>query len=484
METIVRFSAVTFEYVDDKPLLDSVSFSVRRGLKVTIMGQNGAGKSTLFKLLLGKLKPNSGQIAMDKGLTIAAAHQVMDPAHRDLTIEQYFGQYVDGPTHEVRRKMSGALGIVNLVAPGDRLVGSFSGGQQARLLLAAALVQNPDLLLLDEPTNNLDPEGIAHLSDFLLNYKKTVLVISHDADFLNSFTQGVLYLDTFTHKMDFFAGDYYDVVEDIKARIEKEQRANAQLEKNILANKEKANFFAHKGGKMRLVAKKMRDKVVEMEEAKVDVRREDKTIRPFEIGTQEAMYETVLHISSYNVIKDHVPTTKEANVRLERNEHLQITGPNGIGKTTLIESIADGSAVGAVIAKGTRVGYYSQDFARSLDFDKTVYQTLEDAAIEAGGETTERYIRGTAAKFLFTKDQVYNPVGTLSEGQKGLVSFARLELLKPGLLILDEPSNHINFRHLPVIAKALDQFKGALVIVSHLNEFVWQIRIDKYLDFE
>ncbi len=484
METIARFNAVTFEYVDDKPLLDGVSFSVRRGLKITIMGQNGAGKSTLFKLLQGTLQPTRGQIITDKDLTVAAAHQVMDPAFRDLTIEQYFGQYVTGQLHELRKKMSEALKVVNLTAAGDRLVGSFSGGQQARLLLAAALIQNPDLLLLDEPTNNLDPEGIMHLTQFLIDYQKTVLVISHDADFLNSFTQGVLYLDSFTHKMDYFAGNYYDVVADIAARIEKEQRANAQLEKNILANKEKANFFAHKGGKMRLVAKKMRDKVEEMEEAKVDVRREDKTIRPFVIGTQDAMYDTVLHITSCQVIKDHVPVKKDVNIRLERNEHLQISGPNGIGKTTLIESIANGTAQGAVIAEGTRVGYYSQDFSRSLDFGKTVYQTLEDAMVESDTEVSDGHLRATAAKFLLTKDQVFQPVGVLSEGQKGLVSFARLELLKPGLLILDEPSNHINFRHLPVIAKALDQFKGAMVIVSHLNEFVWQIRIDKYLDLE
>lgn len=481
METIVRFSDVTFEYVDDRPLLDEVSFSIREGKKITLMGQNGAGKSTLFKLLTRTLKQTRGDIIVDRDLTVATAHQVMDPEDRKLTVEQYFGKYIKGEPHELRKKIAAVLPVVNLKAAGDKLIGAFSGGQQARLLLAAALIQEPDLLLLDEPTNNLDPEGIAHLTAFLMDYKKTCLVISHDATFLNSFTDGVIYLDSFTKKIDYYAGNYYDVVEDIAARIEKEQRLNAQMEKGIRENKEKANFFAHKGGKLRLVAKKMREKVEEMEEAKVQVRREDKTIRPFTIGTQENMYDTVLHITSFNAVIHHEVVTKPANIRLERNEHLQIVGPNGIGKTTLIESIARGTAPGATIAKGTRIGYYRQDFS-TLDFNETVMQTLENALKEAGSPVVETEIRATAAKFLLTKDTVYSKIGNLSEGQKGLVSFARLSLLKPGLLILDEPTNHINFRHLPIIAQALDEYEGALVLVSHLQEFVWQIRIDKTLE--
>lgn len=481
MESIVRFSDVTFEYVDDRPLLNEVSFAIRKGMKITLMGQNGAGKSTLFKLLTKTLKQTRGQIIVENDLSIATAHQVMEPDDRKLTVEEYFGKYVQGELHELRRKIAAVLTVVNLHAPGDKLIGAFSGGQQARLLLAAALIQNPDLLLLDEPTNNLDPEGIAHLTAFLMDYKKTVLVISHDAAFLNSFTDAVLYLDSFTKKIDYYAGNYYDVVEDIAARIEKEQQLNARMEKGIKENKEKANFFAHKGGKLRLVAKKMREKAEEMEENMVQVRREDKTIRPFTIGTQEAMYDTVLHIRAFNTIINHEVVTKPANVRLERNEHLQITGPNGAGKTTLIEAIANRTAVGATIAQGTRVGYYRQDFS-TLNFNETVMETLENALKEAGSPVVEAEMRAVAAKFLLTKDQVYSKVGNLSEGQKGLVSFARLSLLKPGLLILDEPTNHINFRHLPIIAEALDKYEGALVLVSHLQEFVWQIRIDKTLE--
>ena len=199
----------------------------------------------------------------------------------------------------------------------DRIIKSFSGGQQARLLLASALIQKPDLLLLDEPTNNLDKAGIEHLTKFLMDYKKTCVVISHDSGFLNAFTSGVLYLDIFTRKVEQYAGNYLDVVSEISARIEKENRKNAQLAKEIQENKDKANFFAFKGGKMRNVAKKMREKTEELEADLVDVRKEDKTIRPFAIPSQPEIVGNILKISSYTTIKS-IPQQSMGQVNLCR----------------------------------------------------------------------------------------------------------------------------------------------------------------------
>ncbi len=155
---------------------------------------------------------------------------------------------------------------MHLAAPLDKKLGEFSGGQQARLLLAQALIQDPDLLLLDEPTNNLDKQGIEHLTQFLIDYQKTVIVISHDADFLNSFTKGVLYLDVFTKKIEQYVGDYLNVVTEISARLERERMKNARLAKDIQNRKDQANFFAQKGGHMRDVARKMNEKIAELEE--------------------------------------------------------------------------------------------------------------------------------------------------------------------------------------------------------------------------
>jgi len=500
-DVILRFENISFEFSPNKPILTEVDFSVRRGTKITFMGQNGAGKSTIFKMIEGACaeqdgrkeiakglpKPDDGVINIQRGLTIATSRQVIPRPDLELTVRDFFQkQFTDagkGTIYDIDPKIDAVLEAVNLNAPHDRIVKSFSGGQQARLLLASALIQDPDLLLLDEPTNNLDKAGIEHLTQFLIRYPKTVIVISHDADFLNSFTHGVLYLDVFTKKIEQYVGDYFDVVKEITARVEKEARKNAQLEKEIQENKDKANFFANKGGQMRLVAKRMRDKAEELEENKVDVRREDKTIRPFTIPFQSEIMGEIITIASYSVIKNHKPTKRKCSIALRKNRHLLLRGPNGIGKSTLLEALATGKSPGAVINPNVRIGYYRQDFS-TLNFEDTVFDSLSSVMENSYGRIDEEAMRAVAAGFLITGELMKNRIGSLSEGQKGLVAFARLVLQKPGLLILDEPTNHINFRHLPVIAKALSAYEGAMILVSHVPEFVEQIRIDETLDLE
>ena len=478
-DAIVRFDRVSFEYGSQKPIIREGSFSVRRGAKFTVMGQNGAGKSTLFQLITGALKPDEGAINIPKGLATATARQVIPREEMPLTVREFFERCFAKKIYDIDPKIDEALEIVNLHAPHDRIIRSFSGGQQARLLLASALIQQPDVLLLDEPTNNLDRAGIEHLTRFLIGYKKTCIVISHDADFLNAFTDGVLYLDVFTKKIEQYAGDYFDVVAQITARIEKENRKNAQLAKEIQEKKDKANVFAHKGGQMRMVAKRMREKAAELEEEKVDVRMEDKTIRPFRIPHQPDLVGEIAAISSLSVMKNHKPVARTVDILLKRNMHLLLSGPNGIGKSTLLETIAGGMAKGVSIAPGVRIGYCRQDFS-TLNFEDTVH----DALMGVMEHAAEQEMRSSAAGFLITGDMMRMKIGMLSEGQKGLVAFARLVLQKPGLRILDEPTNHINFRHIPVIARALDSYQGAMILVSHMRDFVAHVRIDQVLDLE
>lgn len=470
---LLRFSDVSFHYDVKKPILSAASFSVRENAKLTIVGQNGAGKSTIFKLIMRELKPTEGEIHCTKGVTIGIAKQVITLEDLEKTVSEFFAGAFAEKKYDIERDIAQVLDAVHLHAPLTKKVSAFSGGQKARLLLAFALIQKPDILLLDEPTNNLDKQGIDHLTQFLIDYEKTCIVISHDAAFLSCFTHGVLHLDNFSHTVQQYVGDYYDVVEQIQAQIEREQRQNARMKKDIIDRKEKINFFSHKGGKMRKLASKMRDAVEDAEANTVDVRQEDKTIPPFTIDITECT-KPLVEITSVTVMKDHEPLQKNVQLTVRKQHRVLITGPNGIGKSTLLEAMASGTEKGAHITPGVNVGYYRQDFS-GLPMDMTVYDTLA----EVMEEVNNQLVYATAARFLLPGDAVKNKVGSLSEGQKGLLCFARFLLQKPTLLILDEPTNHINFRHIPVIAKALNAYEGGMILVSHDHEFLSQIDISQ-----
>lgn len=484
---IITFNEVSYEHDPTKPILKEASFVVRRGAKLALMGQNGAGKTTLFGLISGINKPDTGDINIAPRTSIAISRQVIPRTELELSLREFFEKCFAEKIYDIDPRIDEILEVVNLAPKNpdmsasfkDRVVGSFSGGQQARLLLASALIQKPDILLLDEPTNNLDHEGIVHLTEFLKNYNKTIMVISHDAEFLNTFTEGVLYVNTQDRSVEQYNGNYHSVVNEIALRVEKEKRKNAQAEKEMQQLKDKVSSFSNKGGQIRLVAKRMKAEAEELEENKIDVRKEDKTIRPFTIEVQKEIPLEVVKLTSYKVIKNHNPKDVACNIVLKRGQHLQIIGPNGIGKTTLLESLASGHATGEEVAPGVKIGYYRQDFS-NLDFEQTVF----DCLMSAMNEKYEETMRSVAAGFLLDREIIKTKIGLLSEGQKGLVAFARLTLLKPGLLILDEPTNHINFRHIPVIAKALDAYEGTMILVSHVPEFVNEIRIDDTLDLD
>jgi len=373
--------------------------------------------------------------------------------------------------------MAKALREVVLDAPGDRIVGSFSGGQQARLLLAAALIQNPTILLLDEPTNNLDTDGLWHLQSLIQMTDKTCVVISHDEDFLNAFTDQVLYLDMFSKKIETYMGDYWFVKTEIQKRIKRENAINAQLKKKAQAKKDQANKFAGKGGGLRKVAKTMRGVAAEMEDRMQDVRREDYTLGnfvvPFHASSPSGKILSIQQVSAYQ----RTAKMKEP-VHLGRGSRVQVCGPNGIGKTTFLEMIVAGTAPGVSIDEGADIGYYRQDFT-NFDFESTVVECMEEAS---DMKHSMEQIRQIASRFFLRDYIVKQQVKTLSEGQKGLLSLACLCLQEPTILIMDEPTNHINFRHLPALANAVNSFKGAVLLVSHDHHFVSSVGVNATVD--
>lgn len=476
MSVLLRFDKVSFHYDEKRPILKEVDFSVHENSKLVIMGQNGAGKSTIFKLITKNLDPTGGLIHLQNGATIGIGLQMVPKDKLELSVLDFFATAFSQKVYGIEKQINEVLDIVNLEVSLQKQVKELSGGQKARLLLAYALIQDPDILLLDEPTNNLDKEGIEHLTSFLMYYHKTCIVISHDADFLNSFSDGVLYLDSHTQKVQYFVGNYFDVLEQISAQIERDRLQNARAKREITQSYEKINFFKNKSAQMNKLAKKLEVKVEEAKESLVDKRREDKTLPEFTIPAQH-IPRPIIKIGEVTFLKNHEPVSRKVNIELRRGQRLLITGPNGIGKSTMLKSLLSGENKAVTIDPDVKIGYYSQDFSE-LDFDQTPYELLYDAIAEKNQEK----IYGAGGRFLLSKDLLENKIGSLSEGQKGLLCYARFMLLEPGLLILDEPTNHINFRHIPVIARALDEYKGAMILVSHVPDFLAQIEVKESLD--
>jgi ATP-binding cassette subfamily F protein 3 len=305
----------------------------------------------------------------------------------------------------------------------DKKIKELSGGQKGKLLIAQALITKPDILLLDEPTNNLDKETVKLLTEFMKSYNGTSIVISHDENFLNSFTHGILYVNTQNNKLEQYVGNYFKALEEIKRQMDREAKANAQLEKKIQENKDKVNFFAQKGGKMRKLAAKLKDEYLELEDDVTEERKEDKTIKDFKIKCQEELGGVLMEIDSLNILKLGEPIeVKIKKIELRKGDKLQIMGPNGVGKTTLLESIANKKASGVKIKEKNgsgdpvKIGYYRQDFT-TLDFNKNAYDELA----KVFKRLDDHHLRSVASRFLIGGKELSTNVGHLSEGQKGLL---------------------------------------------------------------
>lgn len=475
---ILSFDNVSFSYNDWKNIvLKEATFSVRENTKITIMWQNWAWKSTTFKLISWELKPLEWKVNISHWYSIAVSKQLLSKDQLDLTLREYFESAFSEKDYQLDKKISEVLKSVNFTAPINKKLKEYSWGQQARLLLAFALIQNPDILLMDEPTNNLDKNWIWDLITFLLTYDKTVIVISHDADFLNMFTDWVLYLNKNNNQIEQYWWDYYTVLENIAAQIEKEKKQNARAQKEIEDAKEKINFFSNKWGKMRKLASKMRDNVEEAEENIVDIRKDDKTIKSFEIEFENFIW-PIVEISNISLMnKNHQIIHYPLPLIMKKTDKVILEWPNWIWKSTLLKRLVNRTDKDAFISQEIKIWYYSQDF-NALDMSMTVWDSLH----EVSNEVKDQDIYRIAWNFLIWWSILKNQIYSLSEWQKWLLCYARFVVQKPHLLILDEPTNHINFRHIPIIAEAINDYKWAIIMVSHDQTFVekifWLNKID------
>lgn len=453
-------------------IFDEVSFSIARGQKVGIVGPNGAGKSTLLSLITQKSETDLGHIKILG--TIASVPQevkndpVLDEAE---SVRNYLDPERVHQDFELKNMLSGLeMGHMELTGnPKD-----FSGGQKTRLAIIRAILVKPDLLLLDEPTNFLDTKGKAWVMDFLGNFENAVIIISHDLDLLDAHIHKVLYLNTHTKKVDEYKGNYTQF---LKLKTENEKL----LKKQIKAGTQHIESM-EEGLRMKTQSVRQRIQLqmrIEKEKEKLpDMPPEIKSLGNFNLPEPTRSGE--IPIKAINISKSYGEHKVLENVSfyLLRGERLALLGQNGAGKSTLLKILigATEKNSGEVIKdEKLKLGYYSQEH-EVLDYSKTLFDTVQQTAHLSDSQT-----RSVLGKFMFRDKKVFQTVGSLSGGEKTRLAIALLVLQDYNLLILDEPTTYLDVLSQRVILEALKNYKGAMIIVSHTEEFIDELKPDRVL---
>ncbi len=493
----------------DRVLLDKINLVIGDKDKVGLVGRNGSGKSTIMKVIAGDINPDSGGVVIPGGKTIGYLHQDMDlpkgktvmeealtafdevkklekklaqlneeVANRtDYESESYtkllndLSEYGDrfhilgGESMEAdAEKVLKGLGFKS--SDMNRLTDEFSGGWQMRIELTKMLLKHPDYLLLDEPTNHLDIESIIWLEKFLKNYSGAVVTISHDKQFLDNVTTRTVELEW--GKLFDYKASYSDFV---NLRIERReiQEAAFKNQQKVIAEKERTiTRFMAKATKTKMAQsmKKQLDKIERIEIDSADNRAMVLKFPPAPRSGQVAVEAT-------NVNKNYgsLEILKDINLKLDRGDRIAFVGQNGQGKTTLARMLVnDLAATSGEIKLGhnIEIGYYAQNQTEALDSKLTLLQTMENAA-PAEMRTKVRNILGA---FMFSGEDAEKKVSVLSGGEKARMAMACLLLRPFNLLVLDEPTNHLDILSKDILKKALQDYDGTMIVVSHDRDFL------------
>lgn len=489
-------------------LFQDISFLVNPGDRIGLIGRNGAGKSTLLKIISGKIaasggevaKPNSYQIGFltqdiqhKKGITIweetstsfkeikhlegkleslntqlaeredYESQAYMDLVH-DLTEFQERYQLLGGYTYQADMERV-LLGLGFTQAEFERNIETFSGGWQMRVELAKILLQQNDLLLLDEPTNHLDIESIMWLEDFLKENQQAAIIVSHDRAFLNNSTNRTIEI-SLGRSYD-FPVPYKKFVE-LRADIrEKQIAAKKNQEKEIKQTQELIDKFRAKASKasfaQSLIKRLDKMDILEVEE-------EDDREMHFKFPPAPHSGKVVLKGTDIDKSYGEKHVLRKVDIEIERGDKLAFVGQNGQGKTTLVKVLLNEIDYLGKVETGhqVKVGYYAQNQADAMDGTKTVLQTIEDAA----DDETRKRARSILGSFMFSGDDVEKKVRVLSGGERGRLALCKMMLEPANVLILDEPTNHLDMRAKDVLKKALAQYDGTLILVSHDRDFL------------
>jgi len=481
-----------------KPLLDNADFVVHPGERMGLVGNNGAGKTTLFALLQGQLDADSGDVHLPQNWRISSVaqqiHATSQPAREFV---------IDGDTHlrdlqHQREKLSGAgdensngqriaeletalndAGAWSAQSRAEQLlaylgftpqqwtapVNSFSGGWQMRLALARALMAPSDLLLLDEPTNHLDLDAMLWLERWLVNYAGTVLLISHDTEFLNAVSTSILHIEH--QKITRYRGDYDSFCSQRAERLrqqqaawDKQQQQSAHLQAFIDRFKAKATKAKQAQSRVKALAR-MQTLAPLHQRAGLNI------VLPEPLDTPDPLLR-LEHASLGYASSDgaHRPVAEDVTLTLRANSRIGVLGVNGAGKSTLIKTLAGGlPALGGtrIAAKGLQIGYFAQHQLDQLDLHATALQHMQRLA----PQTREQDLRNYLGRFGFVGEQALSPVAPFSGGEKARLALAMVVWQRPNLLLLDEPSNHLDVDTREALARALAQYEGSVLLVSH-----------------
>ena len=490
-------------------IVENGSFHIEDREKVALVGINGAGKSTILKMIVGELPTDAGQVILTKGKTLGylAQHQAMKSGStiyeevrssrpdilqmnqqlRDIeeelnnlsgdTLNARLDTYhrlteefdrLNGYAYE--SEVVGVLkGLGFLEEEFSKAVDTLSGGQKTRVSLSKLLLTKPDILLLDEPTNHLDLNSIDWLETYLVNYPGAVLIVSHDRYFLNRVVTKVLEIER-GHIMT-FQGNYNDYA------TKKQQLRDIQLKEYLNQQQE----IKHQEAVIEKLKSFNREKSIKRAESREKMLDKIQVLdKPIELNTDIHLSLEPSHISGSDVLTvDHLSKSfpnqdlfKDLCFEIKRGEHVAIIGDNGTGKTTLLKilnQVIKADSGSFTLGTNVEIGYYDQEH-HVLHMDKNIFQEISDDY----PTLTNTQIRNVLAAFLFTGDDVFKSIGDLSGGERGRVSLAKLMLSNANFLILDEPTNHLDITSKEILEKALNDYTGTILYVSHDRYFINQ----------
>lgn len=502
----------------DRLLFSDISFFVEDREKVALVGANGSGKSTLLKIIMGLTSSDRGEVILAKGKSMGylAQHQEINKEQSvygtllkvkeniiemenslrnlELQMKHYKGQHLEN-LMEQYTKLSHRFEMENGYAFKSEIVGvlkglgfseedfdksvnTLSGGQKTRLTLGKLLLQKPDILLLDEPTNHLDLNSIRWLETYLINYSGAVLIVSHDRYFLDRIVTKVVGIEDCSGIS--FSGNYSDFHEKLSMIREAKYKAYVNQQKEIKHHEEVIlklkSFNREKSIKRAESREKLLDKIEVLDKPKSEEKGMQLRLSPQLVSGKD-----VLHIENLSKAFDEQILFENVSFDIRRGEHVAIIGDNGSGKTTLLKILnrlipADKGKF--FLGSNVSIGYYDQEH-HVLSMEKTIFDEISDAY----PDLTNGQIRNVLAAFLFTGDDVFKKISSLSGGERGRVSLAKLMLSKANFLILDEPTNHLDLYSREILENAIRSYEGTILYISHDRYFINQTAT-RILDLE